>query len=69
MVIIFTKLILCNIIFKIKINFIIYIEGSMNIFIIYIGIIGQQSHFDYINFRAPLVIKIINFNEIKKRPI
>jgi len=43
----------------------IYIEGSMNIFIIYIGIIRPQSHFDYINFRVSLVIKIINFNEKK----
>ncbi len=40
----------------------------MNIFIIYIGIIGPQSHFDCINFRASLVIKIINFNEIKNGP-
>jgi hypothetical protein len=62
----FTKLMLCSIIFKIIINFIIYIEGSMSIFIIYIGIIGPQSHFDCTNFRASLVIKIINFNEIKK---
>jgi hypothetical protein len=38
----------------------------MNIFIIYIGIIGPQSHFHYTNFNASLVIKIINFNEIKK---
>jgi hypothetical protein len=38
----------------------------MSIFIIYIGIIGPQSHFDYTNFRTPFVIKIINFNEIKK---
>jgi len=33
-IIIFTKITLCNIIFKIRINFIIYIEGSMGIFII-----------------------------------
>ncbi len=38
----------------------------MGIFIIYIGIIGPQSPFDYTNFRASLVIKIINFNEILK---
>jgi len=56
---------LSNIIQKVKINFIIYIEGFMNMFIIYIGIIGPQSHFDYTNFRASLVIKIINFNGIK----
>jgi hypothetical protein len=41
----------------------------MNIFIIDIGIIGPESCFDYINFRASLVIKIMNFNGIKKRPI
>jgi hypothetical protein len=57
---------LCNII-KLIINFIIYIEGSMNIFIIYIGIIGPQFHFDCTNFKVSLVIKIINFNEIKKK--
>ncbi len=38
----------------------------MNIFILYIGIIGPRSHFDCINFKTPLVIKIINFNEINK---
>jgi hypothetical protein len=43
-----------------------YIERSKNIFIIYIGIIGPHSHFDCINFKVSLVIKIINFNEIKK---
>jgi hypothetical protein len=53
-----------NITLKIIINFIIYIEGSMSIFIIYISIIGPQSHFDYINFKASLVIKITNFDEI-----
>jgi hypothetical protein len=36
-------------------NFIIYIEGSMNIFILYIGIIGPLFHFDYINFKASLI--------------
>jgi hypothetical protein len=38
----------------------------MSIFIIYIGIIGPQSRFDLTNFKVSLVIKIINFNEIKK---
>jgi hypothetical protein len=61
-IIIFTNLMLCKIIFKIIINFII--EGS--IFIIHIGIIGPLFHFDYTNFKVSLVIKIINFNEIKK---
>jgi hypothetical protein len=37
----------------------------MSIFIIYIGIIGPQSCFDYTNFKASLVIKIININEKK----
>ncbi len=64
--IIFTKLMLWNTIFKITINFIIYIERSMNIFIIYIGIIGPQSRFDYTSFKASSIIKIINFNEILK---
>jgi hypothetical protein len=49
-------------------KFIIYIKGSMSIFIIYIGIIGAQFHFDCTNFRAPLIIKTINFNEIRKWP-
>jgi hypothetical protein len=62
--IIFTKLILCNII--IIINFIIYCERSMSIFIIYIGIIGPLFCFDYTNFKALLVIKIIKFNGILK---
>jgi hypothetical protein len=35
----------------------------MNIFIIYIGIIRPQSHFDYTNFKVSLIIKIVNFNE------
>jgi hypothetical protein len=43
---------LCNIIQKNKINFIIYIERFMNMFIVYIGIIGPQSRFDYTNFKA-----------------
>jgi hypothetical protein len=55
---------LCNIILKIIINFIIYIEGSMNIFIVYIGIIGPLFCFDSTNFKVSLIIKIINFNEI-----
>jgi hypothetical protein len=37
----------------------------MGIFIIYIGIIGPLSHFDCINFKVSLVIKIINFNGIE----
>jgi hypothetical protein len=57
---------LCSIILIIIINFIIYIEGSMAIFIVYIGVVKQQSHFDYTNFKASLVIKIINFNRILK---
>jgi len=55
---------LCNIILKITINFIIYIEGSMGVFIIYIGIIGPLFRFDYTNFKVSLVIKKINFNKI-----
>jgi len=46
-----------------------HIEGSMNIFIIYIGIIGPLFRFDCINFKFSLVMKIINFNGIKKWPI
>jgi hypothetical protein len=57
---------LCNIIFKILIIFIIYIEGSMSIFILYIGIIRPMSHFNYINFKASLIIKVINFDGIFK---
>jgi len=38
----------------------------VSIFIIYIGIIGPLSCFDYINFKASLIIKIINFNGIKR---
>jgi hypothetical protein len=41
----------------------------MGVIIIYIGIIRPLSHFEYINFKASLVIKIINFNEIKICPI
>jgi len=43
-IIIFTKLMLCNIIWKIIINFVIYIEGSMGIFVVYIGIIRPLFH-------------------------
>ncbi len=38
----------------------------MSILIVYIGIIRSVSHFDYINFKASLIIKIINCNGIKK---
>ncbi len=38
----------------------------MNIFIIYIGTIRPLSRFGYTNFKASLIIKIINFNGIKK---
>jgi hypothetical protein len=55
---------LCNIISKIIKNCIIYIEGSMGILIIYIGIIRPLSHLDCINFKGSLAIKIINFNGI-----
>jgi hypothetical protein len=51
----------CNFL-KIILNFITYIERSMTIFIIYIGIIRSLSCFDYTNFKFSLVIKIINFN-------
>ncbi len=37
----------------------------MSRFIVYIGIIGSLSCLDYTNFKASLVITIINFNEIK----
>ncbi len=65
-IIVFTKLMLHNIILKIIKNFIIYIEGSMGIFIVYIGIIGSLSHFNYTNFKVSLVIKVINFSGILK---
>jgi hypothetical protein len=48
------------------INCIIYVEGSMSIFIIYIGIKRPQSHCDCTNFKASFAIIIINFNEILK---
>ncbi len=38
----------------------------MNIFTIYINMIRSLSRFDYTNFKDLLIIKIINFNEIKK---
>ncbi len=62
-IIIFTKLMLCNIIFKIRINFIIYIARSINIFRVYISIIRPLSRFDCTNFKDSLIIKVINFNE------
>ncbi len=65
----FTKKMLQNIILKIIFLFIIYIERSMGIFIVYVGIIGSLSHFKYTNFKVSFVIKIINFSAIKKRPI
>ncbi len=37
----------------------------MGSFIVYIGIIGPLSHFDYTNFKFLLVIQIMNFNGIK----
>jgi hypothetical protein len=55
---------LCNTILIIIINVIIYIEGSMCIFIIYIDIIGPLFHFNCIIFKASL-IKIINFSGIQ----
>jgi hypothetical protein len=48
---------LCNIIYKIKIKIVIYIEGSMSLFIIYIDIKWALSYFDYINFNNSLIIK------------
>jgi hypothetical protein len=44
---------------------VIYIERSMDIFIIYIGIIRSLFCFDYTNFKISLVTKIISFNGIK----
>jgi hypothetical protein len=55
---------LCNVIFETIINFTIYIEGFMNIFIVYISIIGPQFHFDCTNFKVTLIIKKINY-EVK----
>jgi hypothetical protein len=42
------------------------IEGSMSIFIVYIGIIRPLFRFDYTNFKVSWVIKIMIFNEIFK---
>ncbi len=53
-----------NIILIIIIIFIIYIERSINIFMINIGIIRPWFHFDYTNFKPSLGIEIINFNGI-----
>jgi hypothetical protein len=55
-----------NIILIIIIFFIIYIEGSMGIFIVYIGIIGSLFHLNYINSNFSLVIKVIKFSGILK---
>jgi hypothetical protein len=55
-----------NIIFKIIKKFIIYIKGSMGIFIVYNAIVGPWSHFNYTNFKVSLVIKVIYFSGIKK---
>jgi hypothetical protein len=63
--IIITKPMLCNIILKIIINFITYIKGFISMFIIYIGIIGSLSCFDFTNVKVSLIIKIINFIGIK----
>jgi hypothetical protein len=49
-----------------KISFIIYIEQTISIFIIYMGIIRPLSYFDCISFKASLVIKIIICNQILK---
>jgi hypothetical protein len=49
---------------KITINFIIYIEGSMCIFIVYVSLIGPLFHFDYLNFKGSIIIRVINFSEI-----
>ncbi len=38
----------------------------MNIFILHISIVGSLFRFDYFNFKALLIIEIINFNEIFK---
>jgi hypothetical protein len=40
-----------------------YVERSMNIFIVHISIIRPKSHFDSTNIKASIVIIIINFNE------
>jgi hypothetical protein len=51
---------LCNIILIITLIFAIYIERSMSIFIIYIGIIGSMFRFGNTNFKAPLIVKMIS---------
>ncbi len=61
-IIIFTNLILCNVI--IIIIFIIYIEGSVSIFVEHIGIIRPLSCFDCTNFKVSLVITIFKNNRI-----
>ncbi len=38
----------------------------MGTFIIYIGIIRPRFCFDYINFKVSLIIRILEFNGIKK---
>ncbi len=53
-----------NNISKIIINFIIYIERFMGIFIVSIGKIRPLCHFDYIKFKVSLDIKKINFKGI-----
>jgi len=45
-------------------KFIIYIEISMGIFMVYISIIGPLFCFDCIKFKVSLVIKVINSNGI-----
>jgi hypothetical protein len=60
-IIIFTKLMLGNIIEITIIIIISYIEGSICIFMIYIATIRSLFCFDYIDFKASLVIKIIKF--------
>jgi hypothetical protein len=54
-----------NIILRMIINFIkSIIEGYMDIFIVYIGMIRPLFHFNYTSFKGSLVNKIINFNGI-----
>ncbi len=58
-IITFTKLMLCNMMLKIIINCIIYIEWSMCIFILCVSLIGPLSHFDYINFKCSIITRMI----------
>jgi hypothetical protein len=51
----------CYVVFK-KTNLIIYIERFKGIFMVYIDIIKPLFHLHCTNFKASLVIKIINFN-------